>query len=235
MIPISFKKHFWIMPVFILNDSPHFPDVHLSEKDGLLAVGGDLSKKRLINAYLNGIFPWYNPNEPILWWSPDPRLVLFPHELRVSKRLKRTIKQKRFKITFNQAFKKVMEECANVRLEKGEGTWINEDMVNAYCSLFYEGFCVSAEAWEGHELVGGLYGVLLGKVLFGESMFSRKRDASKVAFVSLISHLKEKGLKLIDCQVETSHLKNFGARMIPRDEFLKYLRKWCHPLRQMEI
>ena len=221
------------MPVFILDESPHFPDVRLSEKDGLLAVGGDLSKKRLINAYLNGIFPWYNPDEPILWWSPDPRLVLFPKELHISRRLKRTIRQKRFRVTFNQAFRKVMEECANVRLEKDEVTWIGKDMINAYCALFEEGLCVSAEAWEGARLVGGLYGVLLGRVLFGESMFSRKRDASKVAFVSLVNHLKEKGLELIDCQVETGHLKSFGARLIPRDEFLEYLRKWCHPIRQI--
>ncbi len=223
------------MTVFLLDDSLLFPPAELADKDGLLAIGGDLSPERLLLAYSKGIFPWYNPNEPILWWSPDPRLVLFPKELHISKRLKRIIRQKKFQVTFNKAFKEVIASCAHVRILKGEETWIGPDMITAYTRLYELGFCMSVEAWLNKELVGGLYGVLIGKVFFGESMFSKVSNASKVALVQCISMLQSKGLKLVDCQVETSHLKNFGARLIPRKQFISFLEKWTIPLKTINI
>ncbi|NPA94247.1 MAG: leucyl/phenylalanyl-tRNA--protein transferase [Thermodesulfobacteria bacterium] len=218
------------MPVFMLDSSTlDFPPVELAREDGLLAVGGDLSVKRLITAYRRGIFPWYNEGEPILWWSPHPRLVLFPDELHVSKRLERIIRQGRFRITFNTDFRGVIEGCATAPRRGGEGTWITEEMKDAYERLHRHGYAHSVEAWEGDELVGGLYGVLLGKVFFGESMFSRRSNSSKVAFVHLVRELAPQGLKLIDCQVETGHLRRFGARLIPRSRFTELLDRWASP------
>jgi leucyl/phenylalanyl-tRNA--protein transferase len=213
------------MPIYLLSDELVFPSPNLALKNGLLAVGGDLSQKRLLLAYRTGIFPWYNQEEPILWWSPDPRLVLYPQELRISKSLKKTIRKDLFKVTMDRAFEQVITECANIRRKKNEGTWIVKDMIQAYCRLHEAGFAHSVEAWRGEKLAGGLYGVSLGKCFFGESMFSRIADASKVAFVTLVRHLQALAFDLIDCQVPTEHLKRFGAREVPRALFLKQLKK----------
>ncbi len=215
------------MPVFLLDDhSPEFPPVELARSDGLLAVGGDLSVNRLLNAYSAGIFPWYNEGEPLLWWSPDPRLVLFPEELHVPRRLERVIRQNRFRITCNLAFNEVMEACGQIRRRRGEGTWINRDMLHAYTALHELGYGLSVEAWRKGVLVGGLYGVFLGSVFYGESMFSGEKEASKVAFVHFVRNFRQRGLRLIDCQVETGHLKRFGARPVPRALFMSMLSKW---------
>ncbi len=185
-----------------------------------------MSVKRLLSAYRYGIFPWYNQGEPILWWSPDPRLVLFPEELHVPRRLKREMRKGRFRITCNRAFRHVMEQCGETRLWQNQGTWINREMVEAYCRLNTLGFALSYEAWRDEKLVGGLYGVILGCVFFGESMFHREKDASKVAFVHFVNDFQQRGLRLIDCQVETEHLKCFGARLISRPRFLEFLARW---------
>jgi len=213
------------MPVFRLTKAILFPPCHYAEPDGLLAIGGDLSPERLILAYRQGIFPWYSEATPILWWSPDPRLVLFPAELKVSQSLRRIIKKNLFKVTLNRAFKDVIENCAEVRRRDGEGTWITQEMIDAYCLLHRMGFAHSVESWYQGELVGGLYGVAIGRVFFGESMFTKKTDSSKVAFVYLVRLLMQKGFEIIDCQVSTNHLKSLGAREISRDDFLKYLKK----------
>lgn len=213
------------MPVFYLTGEISFPPPRLATKEGLLAVGGDLSQERLISAYRNGIFPWFSHGEPILWWSPDPRLVLYPEELRVSKSLKKIIKKDIFHITVDEAFDEVIKECAGIRLRNNEGTWIVEDMIEAYCRLHKFGFAHSAEAWYNKKLVGGIYGVSLGKCFFGESMFTRMSNASKVAFVRFVNYLKELSFDMIDCQLTTNHLLNFGAHEIPRALFLKQLEK----------
>jgi len=211
------------MPVYRLSEALVFPPCHYAEPDGLLAVGGDLSPDRILLAYRMGIFPWYSNETPILWWSPDPRLVLFPREIQVSKSLHRVLKKERYRVTFDRSFHGVMEQCGAVRRKEGEGTWIVPEMVEAYCRLHEMGFAHSVESWEGESLAGGLYGVALGNVFFGESMFALKPDASKVAFVHLVNRLRERGYVMIDCQVTTAHLKRFGAREIPRDLFLMYL------------
>ena len=213
------------MPVFLLSDEIKFPPPNLSRKDGLLAVGGDLSQDRLLLAYKMGIFPWYSEPEPILWWSPDPRLVLYPCEIKVSKSLKKILKNKIFSVTIDQAFNQVITSCARIRLQKNEGTWIDEDMIKAYCGLHESGFAHSVEAWYEGELAGGLYGVSLGRCFFGESMFTRISNASNVAFVFLAEYLKSLSFDIIDCQVSTEHLIKFGAREIPRKDFLKQLEK----------
>ncbi len=179
---------------------------------------------RLLSAYRQGIFPWYSQGQPILWWCPDPRLVLYPEELHVSRRLRRTIRQQRFKVTFNTACEEVIRMCAWTRKERGEDTWITEEMIQAYTALFREGWCRSAEAWLDGRLAGGLYGVQIGQVFFGESMFFSVKDASKVAFAVSVSKLKGEGIRMIDCQVPTRHLAAFGARLIPREKFLKELK-----------
>lgn len=213
------------MPVFRLTKDLIFPPPELSEDDGLLAVGGDLSVKRLVLAYSTGIFPWYSEGYPILWWSPDPRLILLPEELKVSRSLRQTIKKDKFRVTFDKAFEEVIRGCAEIRRKQDEGTWIIEDMVKAYVRLHKAGFAHSVEAWNGDKLAGGLYGVILGKAFFGESMFARESDASKVAFVKVVEKLAAEGFQLIDCQVTTAHLKSFGAREVSRSEFLKRLKK----------
>lgn len=228
-----------LMPVFRLSDKLIFPSPEYAEEDGLLAVGGDLSEKRLLLAYSMGIFPWYSEGYPILWWSPDPRLVLFPGELKVSRSLKQSIKKNPFKITMDTAFEEVIRNCAGVRRRNNEGTWITGDMIEAYIRLHRSGFAHSVECWHEGELSGGLYGVSIGKAFFGESMFSKKSNASKVAFVKLVQQLAGWGFKIIDCQVTTGHLISFGAREIPRSEFMKILkdslkmrgfnRKWNYP------
>jgi leucyl/phenylalanyl-tRNA--protein transferase len=216
------------MPVYLLSDEIAFPSPQLAE-EGLLAVGGDLSRKRLLLAYRMGIFPWYSKYEPILWWSPDPRLVLYPGELRVSKSLQKTIKKGLFKITMDQAFEVVINACAHSRTSADEGTWIVEEMVDAYCDLHESGFAHSVEAWQEDRLAGGLYGVSLGRCFFGESMFTHISNASKVAFVALVKHLQTLNFDLIDCQVSTPHLLRFGAREIPRARYLNELKKSLKP------
>ncbi|MFC1844214.1 leucyl/phenylalanyl-tRNA--protein transferase [Thermodesulfobacteriota bacterium] len=213
------------MPVFQLTDKLIFPPAELAEKNGLLAIGGDLSPARLLLAYSSGIFPWYSEGEPILWWSPSPRLVIFPAELKVPKRLTRLIRQDIFSITMDRAFKQVIAACAKTdnRLEKG--TWITHDMQKAYCRLHKMGYAHSVECWLDDELAGGLYGISLGSVFFGESMFSKEPNSSKVALVYLIEKLQEWDFELIDCQMKTEHLMQFGAREIPGNEFQKLLTK----------
>ncbi len=188
-----------------------------------MAVGGDLSPERLLLAYRQGIFPWFSAGEPILWWSPDPRLVLYPAEFKVSKSLKKTIKQKRFHITADTAFSKVIKACASVKRKNNEGTWIVDEMIKAYSLLHEAGFAHSIEAWYKGKLAGGLYGVSLGRCFFGESMFTLVSNASKAAFARLVKHLERFSFDLIDCQVPTQHLINFGAREIPRNLFLEQL------------
>jgi leucyl/phenylalanyl-tRNA--protein transferase len=205
-----------------------FPTLNraLREPDGLLAIGGCLSKKRLLNAYRHGIFPWYNSDEPILWWSPDPRLVLFPDKLIISRSLRKTLRKKSFSVTFDQAFSEVIAACAEPRKES-RGTWITGDIEQAYTELHKCGYAHSAEAWLDGELVGGLYGVALGRVFFGESMFHTRTDASKVVFARLVEKLKAWDFQLIDCQVHTAHLASFGAVNCSRNYFVKLLNQYC--------
>ena len=214
------------MPVFELSEKLGFPPPHLAEREGLLAVGGDLSTPRLILAYKKGIFPWYSEYDPIIWWSPDPRHVLYPHQLKVAKSLKKILNQGRFQITLDLAFDSVIRECATVRTETGQGTWLVEEMIEAYIRLHQAGFAHSVEAWYEGKLSGGLYGVSLGSCFFGESMFTRVSNASKAAFVTLVRQLERWRFDLIDCQVRTDHLVRFGAVDIPRREFLKKLDKF---------
>jgi len=213
------------MPVFQLSERNIFPSPEYAEEDGLLAVGGDLNEERLLLAYSEGIFPWYSEGTPILWWSPDPRLILLPGELKVSRSLRQTIKRGMYHVTMDRAFDEVIENCASIRRKEGEGTWITTEMISAYVRLHNSGFAHSVESWYREELAGGLYGVSLGGVFFGESMFTKRHDASKVAFVKLVQQLKEWDFRLVDCQVTTGHLKRFGAREVTRVEFMRRLRK----------
>jgi leucyl/phenylalanyl-tRNA--protein transferase len=213
------------MPVFLLSDKIEFPPPHLASEHGLLAVGGDLSQKRLLLSYSMGIFPWFSNDEPIMWWSPDPRLVLYPREIKISKTLKKIIRKNVFKVTMDLAFRDVVQHCADVRLKKDEGTWIVKDMMDAYCRLHESGFAHSVEAWHQGELVGGLYGVSLGRCFFGESMFTRISNASNVALVKLVEYLNAFSFDMIDCQVTTDHLIRFGAREVSRARFLAQLKK----------
>lgn len=212
------------MPVFWLPDDLIFPPPKHAEPDGLLAVGGDLSEKRLLLAYSMGIFPWYSEGSPILWWSPDPRLVLIPEEVRISRSLKQVLTKGVYRITIDTAFDEVIRNCAETHRKKEGGTWITEEMIDAYIGLHKSGFAHSVESWLEEELAGGLYGVSLGGAFFGESMFSKKPNASKVAFVALVKKLIEWEFILIDCQVTTAHLINFGAKEISRSKFMMMLR-----------
>jgi leucyl/phenylalanyl-tRNA--protein transferase len=211
------------MPVFRLPDDPLFPPPDLAEQNGLLAVGGDLSERRLLTAYSMGIFPWYSEGDPILWWSPDPRLVLFPGEFRISRSLRQAIKKQTFTITMDTAFEEVIHACAAVHDKKAGDTWITEDMIKAYTGLHRSGFAHSVETWSDGQLAGGLYGVSLGAAFFGESMFTRQSNASKVAFAALVQYLNHRGVSLIDCQMTTPHLLSLGAREVPRNEFMELL------------
>lgn len=213
------------MTIFRLPDKHIFPEPELAESNGLLAVGGDLSQQRLLLAYSMGIFPWYSEGDPILWWSPDPRLVIFPHELHISRSLRQANTKDVYKITFDRAFEDVIISCSSVHCKDDGDTWITDDMVDAYVRLHHAGYAHSAEAWYEDRLVGGLYGISLGSAFFGESMFTKKSNASKVAFVHLVEHLSTWNFTLIDCQITTPHLKSMGAREIPRSEFLDLLRQ----------
>jgi len=210
--------------VFRLPRKPIFPDPELAEPDGLLAVGGDLSPDRLLRAYADGIFPWYSEETPILWWSPEPRMVLLPAEFHVPRSLRRSMRGGAFEVRADTAFGEVIRRCAGKDRPGQDGTWITPEMVLAYERLHALGFAHSFEAWEEGELTGGLYGVSLGAAFFGESMFADRPDASKVAFASSVEWLRGRGFELVDCQVDTEHLRRFGAREIPRAEFLARLR-----------
>lgn len=202
-----------------------FPNPENSTEDGLLAIGGDLSVERLMLAYNSGIFPWFEDDQPILWWSPDPRMVLFPEKFKVSKSLRKTLNSKKFKITFNQNFADVIKYCANATRKGQTGTWITQEMQKAYIALHKAGLAISIEVWEDDKLVGGLYGINLPqkKVFCGESMFSLVSDASKVAFYQLSEYVKSKNYKFIDCQIYNEHLESLGAEEIDRLTFLSYL------------
>jgi leucyl/phenylalanyl-tRNA---protein transferase len=211
------------MSLISLNESIQFPPVETADPDGLLAVGGDLSRERLVYAYRHGIFPWYE-NKYILWWCPDPRFVLFPGELKISSSMKQLLKKNSFEFSMNRDFDAVINQCKTVSRRGQEGTWITDEMRNAFNDLHKAGIAHSAEVWINGELAGGLYGIRMGKIFFGESMFSRYSNASKFAFIRYVEHLKSEGVLLIDCQVYTSHLESLGARMIPRNQFLELVR-----------
>lgn len=212
------------MPVFLLNNDLIFPPVHLADEYGRIAVGGDLSIERLILAYRQGIFPWYSEGEPIIWYSPDPRLVLFPRDLHISKSMNKVLQKGEFKITFDRCFGDVMKACGKTyRLGQMGLTWITNDMLTAYKNLHKAGIAHSVEAWKNGELVGGLYGLSIGKCFFGESMFAYTSNASKVAFITLVQKLQEQDFKIIDCQVYTPHLASLGAIEMDREDFLELL------------
>lgn len=214
----------WLDP-----DTLEFPDpsLALSDPDGLIAVGGDLSPERILAAYRKGIFPWFNPGDPILWWSPDPRTVVFPNQLHISKSLRKTLRKATYRVTFDNCFEEVMRACAAPR-SYADGTWISEDIIEGYCALHERDVAHSVEVWRNDELVGGLYGIALGRVFFGESMFSRADNASKVGFAHLVRQLCTWNFQLIDCQVANDHLFSLGAVEIPREEFRQLLVNFAH-------
>ena len=200
-----------------------FPSALSANNDGIVAIGGDLDPKRILNAYKQGIFPWFESDDYLVWWSPDPRMVLFPEKLRISKSTKKVLKDANFKVTFNQSFDEVVDCCAKVKRFGQNGTWITEGLKKAYNLLHKEGHAFSVEVWKDFELVGGLYGIDLGDIFCGESMFSKENNASKIGFIHLIKELTKNGYKLIDCQVPSAHLKSLGAEEISREQFLNFL------------
>ncbi len=211
------------MPLFRLSEKIEFPPAWFARSDGLLCIGGDLSYQRLLLAYKRGIFPWFSRKEPILWWSPDPRMVIFPQEIHISKNLNKVLKKGVFVTTINQAFEQVIHACACPRGPDNDGTWLIDEMIHAYTELHYRGVAHSVETWKNDHLVGGLYGICLGGVFFGESMFSRIDNASKVALAALAAHLKKAGADVIDCQIATNHLASMGGVEISRARFLKII------------
>ncbi len=215
------------MPVYRLTKELLFPNPELSEEDGLLAVGGDLSVERLLTAYSNGIFPWYNEGEPILWWCPKPRFILKPDKIKISKSMKKIINRNIFDVKFNTDFKGVIRNCRKMREDK-EGTWITDDMENAYINLFNNGYAMSVESYFEGELVGGLYGVIIGKCFFGESMFAKKSNSSKAALITLAEKLRKENFILIDCQVHSEHLESMGAEFVSYGEFKQMLCEGIH-------
>jgi len=208
---------------FLKKDDP-FSNPTYAPADSPLAIGGDLSLNRLVDAYKKGIFPWFSEGEPVMWWSPDPRCVIFKENLKISKRLARKIRNSGINVTFNKAFSDVINRCAHIHRIKDGGTWITNSMIKAYIKLFEAGYCISAESWFGDKLVGGVYGVYINNVFSGESMFTIINDASKIAFVHLANNLFKNGCKLIDCQIPSEHMINFGATLIPRELFLNLLQ-----------
>jgi leucyl/phenylalanyl-tRNA---protein transferase len=211
------------MSLFVLDTALSFPPSSLAEPDGLLAMGGDLSPQRLLLAYQNGIFPWYE-GEYILWWCPDPRFVLFPEDLKIHKNIRSLLKKNEWEFTINKAFPQVIRECKKIHRPGQAGTWITHEMEKAYIRMHELGYATSAEVWKDNELIGGVYGLRLGKVFFGESMFSKISNASRYAFIRYVQQLKEEGIEMIDCQVYTGYLESMGARMIPREEFVQMLK-----------
>lgn len=212
--------------MFLLNESIYFPPVEQADENGLLAIGGDLSSERLLLAYRSGIFPWFNEEDPICWWSPDPRFVLIPSEIHISKSMQQVFKKRQFEFRIDTAFEQVISNCAAISREGQNGTWITREIKNAYVNLYKLGYAHSAEAWLNNQLVGGLYGIRLGKVFFGESMFSHFSNASKFAFISYVQQLQKESVELIDCQLHTHHLESLGARMIDREDFIGLLNKY---------
>lgn len=213
------------MPLFRLSERLDFPPAWLARSDGLLCIGGDLSAQRILLAYEKGIFPWFSENEPILWWSPDPRLVLFPENIKVSRSLKKTIKKNTFHLTMDHAFEETILSCAKPRRKEYTGTWLVEEMIEAYIQLHKLGYAHSIETWKDDRLVGGLYGICLGGIFFGESMFSSEDDASKTALTALANHLEQHRFDLIDCQVTTNHLLSMGATEISRNAYLDIIQR----------
>ncbi|MCW3118644.1 MAG: Leucyl/phenylalanyl-tRNA--protein transferase [Chitinophagaceae bacterium] len=213
------------MALFVLDNKISFPPVHLAEPDGLLAIGGDLSTDRLMLAYRKGIFPWYE-GDHILWWCPDPRFILIPREIRVSKSMRSLLKKNDFVFTINKAFAEVIRQCKKIKRHDQDGTWITDEVEMAYTRLHELGHAHSAETWKDGRLVGGLYGIRMGKVFFGESMFCTESNASKFAFIKYVEQLQKEGTVLIDCQVYTAHLESLGAIMVERKKFISYLDKF---------
>lgn len=213
------------MPLFALNNDLAFPASHLAESDGLLAIGGDLSPERLLLAYRNGIFPWYE-GEHILWWSPDPRFVLFPKRLKIGKSIRSLLNKNAFDFTTNKAFPEVIRHCKKIVRPGQDGTWITDEIEKAYIKMHELGYAHSAEVWQNGQLVGGLYGIKLGNVFFGESMFSQVSNASRYAFIKYVQQLKDEGIQLIDCQIYTEYLESLGAAMITGREFTTLLKKY---------
>ena len=210
--------------LFLVKNAP-FPNVNLADENGILAIGGDLSVERLISAYKNGIFPWYNQGEPIIWYAPQKRMVLFPNEIKISKSMRKILQTKLFTVTFNTNFKEVIHHCKTINRKNQNGTWITDEMEQAYIQLHYKGIAKSVEVWQNNTLVGGLYGVDLGNVFCGESMFSLVSNASKTAFITLALMLEKQNYSLIDCQVYNKHLASLGAREINRETFMKILKQ----------
>lgn len=225
VIKYSYGKEVNILAIYRLTKEIIFPNPELSEEDGLLAVGGDLSLERLILAYCNGIFPWYSEGDPILWWCPKPRFIMIPDEVKISKSMKKIIRKEKFKVTFNNDFEGVIGNCKSLREINNEGTWINEDMKNAYINLFNNGYAMSVETYLDEKLVGGLYGVKIGKCFFGESMFSKESNASKIALIKLAEKLNDEGFIFIDCQMHTNHLESMGGEFVEWDVFKNLLNK----------
>jgi leucyl/phenylalanyl-tRNA---protein transferase len=214
------------MPVFELPKNILFPPVHFAEKDGLLAIGGDLSPKRIITAYKSGIFPWYDNKNPILWWSPNPRCVVFPEKIYISASMKKLIRQRTFEVTIDHCFEKVIEHCQKTKRPNQKGTWITHEMKAAYIKLHHLNIAHSIEVWQNNELVGGLYGLALGQVFFGESMFSKVSNASKYGMIMMCQLLTNQGVRLIDCQVTNDHLLSLGAEEIDRNAFIELLNSY---------
>lgn len=220
------------LPWLSLTDDTQFPPIEHAFEGGLVAAGGDLSPSRLLNAYRHGLFPWFNKGDPILWWSPNPRMVLFSDQIKIARSLKKTLKNSSLIITFDHAFEEVMTACSQPRTDlvddPNNDTWIHPEMIQAYVALHQQGYAHSVECWQGEQLVGGLYGVAIGSMFFGESMFSRVRDSSKIALVTLCQQLSRWGFEMIDCQVYSDHLASLGAYEIEQEEFIKNINILCH-------
>ncbi|HWS60064.1 MAG TPA: leucyl/phenylalanyl-tRNA--protein transferase [Flavobacterium sp.] len=211
--------------MYFLSEELFFPPVSKANSDGILAIGGDLTSERLVLAYKSGIFPWFEEGEPIFWWSPNPRMVLFLDELVISKSMRNILNRNIFKVTFNQKFREVISNCQKIKRNGQKGTWITNEMIEAYCKLNELGIAKSVEVWQNEKLVGGLYGIDLGHIFCGESMFSKVSNASKVAFIHLVKQLKETNYKILDCQVYNEHLESLGCREIARGEFMEILKR----------
>ena len=210
--------------MFILGNDYKFPPVELANKGGILAIGGDLNPKRLLKAYQNGIFPWFNDGEPIIWYAPDPRMVLKPKEVYISKSMRKVLRDGQFKVTFNRSFEKVINACQTINRKDQFGTWLTDDLKKSLIELHQMDYAKSVEVWQDDDLVGGLYGIDLGDVFCGDSMFSYVSNASKVAFIYLCQYLEESDYKLLDCQIYNEHLASLGAYEIPREQYMRYLR-----------